>query len=395
MTKSRLFYTGLVLLFTVLFLVFGQFVYLAVLLSLLFVPMVLFILALCAGKGTRFVIRADGEARVGEPCALSIFAANPGALPLPAVELSIEAENVFSGRKSGAVLRQAVEAGGEAQVIWQITPQDCGRTVFRIKRARFYDYFGIYCWSKKNVAACERLVLPPACGCLISFAGQDSPSPESLRYSAAKGGDDPDETHDVREYRPGDRPRSIHWKLTAKTGMMMAREFGLREGEAVLLLAEHGGGIPPGLLNLLSTAFFSISDALLCASISHRAGFYEADGEYSAFRLENSEDEALFQAAFLSSRPAGHPTPGQKEAFLPALASFLSERMQVPLVLYLTAADCSGQLERLADCKTVIFYFSESGQAPERLQTKAAQTGCRLLAVSAQTLEERLYPLTL
>lgn len=50
-----------------------------------------------------------------------------------------------------------------------------------------------------------------------------------------KGGDDGSEVFEVRAYRDGDPLQRVHWKLTAKTGEMLVREFSLPKREVLLL----------------------------------------------------------------------------------------------------------------------------------------------------------------
>ena len=47
------------------------------------------------------------------------------------------------------------------------------------------------------------------------------------QYSQTRPGSDPSETFGIREYRPGDPIRQIHWKLSQKTDALMLRELGL------------------------------------------------------------------------------------------------------------------------------------------------------------------------
>ncbi len=46
------------------------------------------------------------------------------------------------------------------------------------------------------------------------------------------------ETRSLREYRPGDDPRHIHWPTTARMGKLHVREFEKRQGQCVLLLLD-------------------------------------------------------------------------------------------------------------------------------------------------------------
>lgn len=62
----------------------------------------------------------------------------------------------------------------------------------------------------------------------LSFSDRSSVELDSDEYSMRHPGDDPSETFALREYVPGDRVRSIHWKLTEKTGEVIVRQLGLR-----------------------------------------------------------------------------------------------------------------------------------------------------------------------
>ena len=58
---------------------------------------------------------------------------------------------------------------------------------------------------------------------------------DSDQHSQKRGGDDGSEVFEVRAYRDGDPLQRVHWKLTAKTGEMLVREFSLPKREVLLL----------------------------------------------------------------------------------------------------------------------------------------------------------------
>lgn len=61
---------------------------------------------------------------------------------------------------------------------------------------------------------------------------------DSARYSEHKPGSDQSELFAIREYKPGDSPKAVHWKQSAKTDKLMVREFSLPVNSSLVLLLE-------------------------------------------------------------------------------------------------------------------------------------------------------------
>ncbi|MFQ9394507.1 MAG: DUF58 domain-containing protein [Lachnospiraceae bacterium] len=49
--------------------------------------------------------------------------------------------------------------------------------------------------------------------------------PDSDEYATDRKGEDVSEIYAIREYRPGDSMKAIHWKLSARTKHWMVKEF--------------------------------------------------------------------------------------------------------------------------------------------------------------------------
>ena len=54
-------------------------------------------------------------------------------------------------------------------------------------------------------------------------------------YSEERSGDDPSQIYQIREYRPQDPARNIHWKISAKEDAVMVKENSFPLGTAVLV----------------------------------------------------------------------------------------------------------------------------------------------------------------
>ena len=84
---------------------------------------------------------------------------------------------------------------------------------------------------------------------------------------------DGSEFDDIREYRPGDRPRRIHWRTSARTGRLHVRTtYADNDTEVVLLVDAFGNlpGSPDGSLTRTVRAAASI--AAWCTRNGDRVG---------------------------------------------------------------------------------------------------------------------------
>lgn len=89
-----------------------------------------------------------------------------------------------------------------------------------VDRGRVYDYLGLFRLPRRWNCQTELLVLP------CPQPPEQLPSLAQLQvlsYRPKPGGGFA-EVHELRDYRPGDSPREIHWKLTAKVDHPIVRE---------------------------------------------------------------------------------------------------------------------------------------------------------------------------
>lgn len=159
------------------------------------------------------------------------------------IEVWISCKSISTGRKKRkrTVL---VEKNGKYKGSVNFVCRYSGTMQLRIERVRVYDMLGCFCltyrrWKKKKRAG-ERITVLPAyeelpveiCERSRNFAV------ESNFYDSRRKGDDPSETFQVREYLPGDKMQSIHWKLSARTDEIYVKDHGKPICYPIVLLYE-------------------------------------------------------------------------------------------------------------------------------------------------------------
>ncbi|QDT16982.1 DUF58 domain-containing protein [Alienimonas californiensis] len=93
----------------------------------------------------------------------------------------------------------------------------------------------------------EMLVLPPLGAMTHLWDRRGARADEPAHHARPRKGLFEDEFYQLREYRPGDGSRAIHWRSSAKAGELMVREYHeSRDRDLVVLLDLHADG-PPGL----------------------------------------------------------------------------------------------------------------------------------------------------
>ena len=166
------------------------------------------------------------------------------------------------------------------------------------------------------------------------------------RYSTVRPGSDSGETFAIREYRPGDPIRQIHWKLSEKLDKVMLRELGQPISDRVLLLFDLSGADPredAAKTDALAELFFSVSRALLLAEIGHVLCWSpQGSAETVGLRIEKEEDWLSAQRDFFAG-PLG-----------PALMNGGPKERCSHAVLFCLSLPETAELPRLGERTTLI-----------------------------------------
>ncbi|MCR5251520.1 MAG: DUF58 domain-containing protein [Lachnospiraceae bacterium] len=149
----------------------------------------------------------------------------------------------------------------------------------------FYSFRLPFRYSAELPVLPPTLELPPITLGKALIESEDSePSPD---------GDLTQDLLEIREYRPGDRLKDIHWKMTAKTDELSVKEYERARDLYFLLLPELEGNFLQRNLSL----FFSIGKRLLKEQERYRVAIYHSgDRSFEFLRVGNEED--LLQALY-------------------------------------------------------------------------------------------------
>lgn len=294
MWKKRLFYLVLLVYSTILAILYNVYStgLAAVLLWLL--PFVLF-LFLAAGQ---FFIKVTPLpvkelTKKGEMLEAGFLVENRSIFPGFPGRMLLEVREGFGGNRYRIKKQVVLKGHSRVKISVPIEARYCGRLEILYQGFWISDYFGLFSFRKCRNEIGESLVLPK----LVELTGDYKPFRDSFweeeeRFSETKQGDDVSEIFGFHEYRPGDRLRGIHWKLSSKKEALIVKEFSLPMTVTTGIWFDFQKN-PTSQeeseeLDKALTALFSLSMALLQREESHYIYF---SGE--RFLVEGEENVAL------------------------------------------------------------------------------------------------------
>jgi uncharacterized protein (DUF58 family) len=181
---------------------------------------------------------APESAFVGEPIAVELVLRNDKsffASSLMAVTdtLANDRERLPTG-----VLITRVPAKDERSARYQVLLMQRGR----------YQLGPVYVGSRFPLGIVERglvfdlpgeILVAPRLGWLTPrWRREHGLADELMHRPNTKAGMYEDEFHRIREYRPGDNPRLIHWRSSAKQSQLMVREFHQSRNQSLIVLLD-------------------------------------------------------------------------------------------------------------------------------------------------------------
>ena len=302
MVLRRLLY-GLTLLGVLLFHItnenyLGQFL-LALCLAL---PLLSLVLSLPGLLGCRLELSALPAAlERGEEGRWQVSIRTSSALPLARLTLRLTGENLLTGetdRKRMTLLgvtrrRPARLAAPTAH---------CGLLELRVDRAWACDHLGLFSLPVP-LPSPARMVCGPIPAQVQPPRIPEGQGARTTPASASQAG--PGEDYDLRDYRPGDPMRSVHWKLSSKWDELIVRERSEALIPLPLLTLDRFG--PPEALDRLLDRLAGLSRSLLDIQRPHGVLWLDRDGQP---QLRVVSDEKQFSDCLLDLLGSFAPLDG-------------------------------------------------------------------------------------
>ena len=228
------------------------------LVGLLWLPVLSLLFSLPAMLTVKVSLSCPSQVRADVPARISLGVESP--LPPPLARCKLSLENRLTGERFIGYPGEHVPTG------------HCGLVQIRCHRLYVYDYLGLWRFPVRKDHQCQVYVLPkPLPGKL--------PPPKDQQVITSwkpKRGGGFAENHDLRPYRPGDDLRSVHWKLSAKTGKLIYREA-LEPAQQLHLLQLTLSGTGEELDRKLGRLLWTSQQLLENIALKSRKEFYSGN----------------------------------------------------------------------------------------------------------------------
>ncbi len=269
-------------------------------LTLAALPMILFAqLSYLYGKLKAEMVSVVHVAKKGEAIPVSIQLNNPTIFPASGIKIHLTYGNAYSEQLYKKSFFVSVDANTKASVTLNLYSEYAGNLEVSLKAIQVFDYLKLFSLKKRKKTQLTVAVLPVYYELPDhQFFALRSNSAESDYYSAVKSGDDPSEVFSIREYREGDRPQRIHWKLSQKQDQLMIKEFSDPLNCSVLLFVDLC--VPREMntlqfMDALLECSLSLSYSLLMSGHLHYFVWYEEEHRICR-RIRIAQEKDLFEA---------------------------------------------------------------------------------------------------
>lgn len=235
------------------------------------------------------------KSQKGTPITLRVSLDNPVWLASKNVMLQVVLENTFAMESQKRCLVMPLRAGKETTVTLETFGTSCGQLRCVITEYAISDWLGLVFFSVKPERLMAQVsILPRLLTVTADTERNGRGEGENEEVMTEKKGDDALEVISVREYEPGDRMQSIHWKLSAKAEEFFVREYGSSVNREMTLLLD----LPKDALDEVIELFFSVGLLLCGKRQGYRVVFWEG-GELCEEAVHAEEDlEAVLERVY-------------------------------------------------------------------------------------------------
>lgn len=246
---------------------------------------------LCRKTGPDVLLHLAPSAAKGEKSEGMLRLANGTALPMGRIDCTLCEENRLTGERIKRTVSLRLPGRTAAKLPFLLESRHGGVVKVCVERLAVRDMLGLSRRIYSADATAQCTVFPDTFSPVLTVGTRRSMDAEGTEYAPDKPGFDPSETFEIRDYRAGDSPRSIHWKLSAKLERMVVREPGLPIETSYLFLFENAVSAPASVRDTLAEAYCSVVQVLAAEDVRFGMGWTDGQtGLYEQTDIHGSDD---------------------------------------------------------------------------------------------------------
>lgn len=163
--------------------------------------------------------------------AIQVEIVNKSCLPAPEIEVELSCSDLYSGGRKVLRGKAMADSGGRAVLVFHLTSAYCGILSFGIEKIRVSDYFGIF--HREGMYQKRKKELP-----VLPDKNTEQLSLDIKELEGQKMGEDWQDNYEIRPFMQGDTIHRIHWKMSARIGDMLVREYEQEIEKRTLILLD-------------------------------------------------------------------------------------------------------------------------------------------------------------
>ena len=231
---------------------------------------------------------------------------NGAFLPVMRYGCQVSIRNDLTEEDQTVTLTGSIGAKGESSQTILLQSSFCGRVYVQISRFTLLDYLGLLPMKALVKADARLTILPDLYPMEADMTARPAYADDG---TSNRRGEDRSEVYQLREYRPGDDIRQIHWKLSSKLDELILKEASQPESRSLLVFWDKRTGGNPQQMDALAEVVSSAGMALLQSGVPYTLCWTDRDD----LQVQDiSEENQLLQAI-----PALVKTRGSAECRLP------------------------------------------------------------------------------
>jgi len=245
---------------------FVNYFLLIMMIAMLVLPIASYIgMRYCRDK-LEIVIEVPSQVERGEEITVRVHMKNSGYIPMARVQVSLNMENPFYAQPENYYMCCGVPAFKEALTSLNIRSDYCGCINITANRAEMWDFTGMFSYKIPMDFNASVVIIAQGVEAAFSTEAIGGAGLTELVEQDVKGNDS-STVIDTRDYRPGDKPNRIHWKLSTKLEKLIVKEYGAISSNDVLVLINlykpNVSHLTAELQHMTNLAFDRIFDAYM------------------------------------------------------------------------------------------------------------------------------------